>query len=149
MFVPNNNFDKKGALQKYSSIFTGEAVAICAALDWICLDPDRKYFIFSNSKGVLMAFSTGRSNRNLYIATIKNKLTTILKVSILDEPLKLVWDIQAFQTTAECGLEGNEVVDLKAKEATTLILPSGAIPYSDFNAIWSLEAREKTFNKNI
>lgn len=141
--VPEEKVDKKGSLDKRASIFTGEAVAISSALDWVLLDLDRKYCLFSDSRSVLMALTSAKINGNPYITVIKNKFAKIKKISTLEEPIKFVW------IPSHRRIDGNEPVDIMAKEASLLSEKLGRIPYSDFTAIWSREAREKTFQLNI
>lgn len=88
--VPDEAIFRKGATEKWASIFTGEAMAISSALDWILTNPDKKYCIFSDSKSVLMALTSDENNRNPYIAIIKNQISRIFKTSILEEPIKFV-----------------------------------------------------------
>lgn len=141
--VPEEATANKGAIDKFASIFTGEAVAIISALDWILLNPDKNYCIFSDSKSVLRALISVNNNRNPYITIIKNQVARIMRTSILENPVKFVW------IPSHKGIEGNEIVDLLAKEATLTTINHGRIPYSDFDTIWHREAREKTFQFNI
>lgn len=99
--------------------------------------------IFSDSKSVLTSLMSDRSNKNPLIMEIRKKAIKIMDESLLEDPIKLTW------VPAHCGLEGNESVDRKAKEAAISISPVGSIPYSDFSATWKSIAREQTFSNNL
>ena len=106
-----------------SSIFTAEAKAIDNALYHIRDQSEKQFIIYSDSLSVLKSLKD-LHHRNPLIQQIKKK----------NYYLSVLNDIIFCWLPSHINIRGNELADLEAKSALSLMIRNFKIPYSDFKS---------------
>lgn len=127
----SSNYLQQFRASNKASIFTCKAMAILSSLQEFCECSFDSIHIFSDSKSGLQVLSPHKNFRS--------------RSPLIWEILHLLWKLERrgkrvmlYWIPAHVGIEGNERVDLAAREAlrngrdTELFLP-----YSDFRSLWS------------
>ena len=121
--VINPNFTDSIRLPDYSGIFTAEAKAIHIALYHIRGHSEKQFIIYSDSLSVLKSIKDVH-HRNPLIQQILKKYY-YLSVS---KEIIFCW------LPSHISICGNELADLEAKSALSLVLTNFKIPYSYFKS---------------
>ena len=121
--VISPNFTDSIRLPDNSSIFTAEAKAIDIALYHIRDQSEKQLFIYSDSLSVLKSLKD-LHHRNPLIQQLLKKYY-YLSVS---KEIIFCW------LPSHISIRGNELTDLEAKSALSLIITNFKIPYSDFKS---------------
>ena len=115
------NFTDNIRLPDNSSIFTAEAKAIDIALYHIRDQSEKQFIIYSDSLSVLKSLKD-LHHRNLLIQQIRKKYYYL---SVSNEII-FCW------LPSHISIRGNELADLEAESALSLVITNFKIPYSDF-----------------
>lgn len=134
------------SLNRYSSIFTAEALAINIALEQVAKSKNLNHVIFTDSLSVLQALASCKPKalEHSFITQARNSIFFIEQQSESTNPLQFFW------VPAHKGILGNEIADSFAKQATCR--PPGddfKVPYSDFKRTWKKMAFENTRISNL
>ena len=131
-------------LTSYTFIFTGEALAIKFAIQFI-LDNDLTPFIYTDSKIVLDSIISNPFCKNFsYLSLELKKLLHI--ASLKNMSINLIW------IPSHCDMIGNETVDSLAKDASKVgILNRSPIPFTDlyYNVTINCSKRFSSFLTNF
>ncbi|CAF4924610.1 unnamed protein product [Rotaria socialis] len=109
-------------LMTFASIYTAELVAIIKALRYINLQYSTSFVIYSDSRSALEAITKNIPNHPL-ICEIQR---WIVLLNSNNKAISLCW------VPAHVRIEGNELADQLAREATNLHISNRAIPASDY-----------------
>ena len=120
--VINQNFTDSIRLPDNSSIFTAEAKAVDIALYHIRDQSEKQFIIYSDSLSVLKSLKD-LHHRNPLIQQILQKY--FLSVS---KEIVFCW------LPSHVNIRGNELADLEAKFALSLLITNFKIPHSDFKS---------------
>ena len=133
------------SISSKASIFTAECLALSTAVDIALqiVEKTQNKIINIYSDSLSSILSLGSPNftvkSNPYLFEIKKK--ALILTSQHNVKLTLYW------IPAHCGIEGNELADLKAKEATTQQYDRTLkIPYTDLSPLFK---KRLTLNTNL
>lgn len=141
-FIPQLDVRKLIKVNSYASVYTAEQIAIIEALRFINTRQEEKFIVFTDCKSAIDKL------RNIYTSTKITNLTAniIIEIKNLHGNHKSVvfsW------IRGHINIEGNEVVDVLAKEATQVGgTCSHKIPKSDLYVL-SKEYVRKEFERNF
>ena len=121
--VISPNFTDSIRLPDSSSIFTAEAKAIDIALYHIRDQSEKQFIIYSDSLSVLKSLKD-LHHRNPLIQQILKKYYY----------LSVSKDIVFCWLPSHVNIRGNELADLEAKSALSLVITNFKIPHSDFKS---------------
>ena len=117
------NFTDSIRLPDNSSVFTAEAKAIDNALYHIRDQPEKQFIIYSYSLSVLKSLKD-LHHRNPLIQQILKKYYYLS----LSKEIVFCW------LPSHVNIHGNELADLEAKSALSLVITNFKIPHSDFKS---------------
>ncbi|XP_073980160.1 uncharacterized protein [Rhodnius prolixus] len=136
-FDPFRNTGALFKLPNQCSVFTAELVAILEALKYAHSMLYSEVIIVSDCKSALYKLKAIKMHKK-YNHIIINILKKLLELKNDNKIVRLVW------SRAHCGIEGNERVDILAKQAAVNgTLLSVSLPYSDFKACIRKKINEK------
>lgn len=128
-----NNSCHALCLNKFSSIFTADAIALNIALDGVLKARNVRHAIFTDSLSVLQALACHKTGalEHPSIIQAKNKIFQIDQTSKIENPLQLFW------IPPHKGILGNEIADAVTKTATSKPpFNSVKVPFTDFKITW-------------
>ncbi|CAK9816321.1 hypothetical protein ANTPLA_LOCUS8956 [Anthophora plagiata] len=151
---PQLNTRKDISLNPFSSVFTAECAAISMAIDLANHNRELTYTICSDSLSAIQTISGKPYNMatNSYIVRIKEGLQDFAANSPSDNSITLLW------VPAHRNINGNELADEAAKEASLKPPDFHPVPYTDFHhslkqkmndqaeSAWTREASHKGTN---
>lgn len=136
-YVPHLKFGQGARLKKELSIFSAEALAITAALEFIKKQSDKFWLIITDSMSVLKALDNYQfsANTNFIILEIRHLL---YQLSRRNYNIKLLW------TPSHIGVKGNEHVDFLARsivdsDSGSPVDENVAVPYTDLLSVIKLK----------
>ena len=121
--VISPDFTDSIRLPNNSSIFTAEAKAIDIALYHIRDQPEKQFIIYSDSLSVLKSLEDLHHRNPL----IQQSLKKYYNISVSKE-IVFCW------LPSHVNIRGNELADLEAKSALSLVITNFKIPHSDFKS---------------
>lgn len=126
-FSPELNITNLLSLNKYTSIFTAECIAIRGAVDYASRLSYDNVFIYSDCLSALysLASCSFKTTTNLFILEIKEIFYKCTQHSIR---------FFFFWIPAHIGITPNKKVDKLAKEASRLDITSDLVPYTDLTS---------------
>ena len=130
-------------LSKDASIFTAEITALLSAVDIALNQPNRNFFIFTDSLSALVSLKNLKQHirTNPHLFEIKKKVTLFQQKCNNKNKIKFFW------IPAHKGIQGNEMADIQAKEVSKLPPKlSRNIPYTDLKEYFKKVARENNNN---
>lgn len=113
IFIVNRNLCYKFRITDICSIFTAEAYAILQALEWVEKENANNSIIFSDSQSVLTALE----KQNL--STFSNYMINLIRLKLYNFTKQNINIILSW-VKGHAGIIGNDIVDIAAKEATSL-----------------------------
>lgn len=126
---------------KEASIFTAECIGILYAVELASICKSNKYIIFTDSLSAVMSIENKKINirTNPYIYLIKNKILEFRKKS-KGNNIQIFWI-----PSHKKGLQGNDLADSLAKEASRLVPDQCCkIPFTDLKGLYKSKSKENT-----
>lgn len=112
-YIPSTQYQFSGKLPNHCSVYSAETLAIEYALKWVLQTKEfQNVVLISDSKSVLMALNNLnflKIDKSEHLCNIKMYLNKLLSLKI---NVTFLW------VKGHCGIEGNEIVDSLAKQAT-------------------------------
>ena len=141
---PDLNIYEKKSLNKNTSVYTAECVALNAAFDIVLSNKDRKFLIFSDSLSALQSLQSIKQSieTNTFIYDIKNKYNKLNNNPPNDSQVEVIW------IPSHIGIRGNEKVDILAKTAIhTDVEKLKQVPFTDLKELFKYEMKNETSTK--
>lgn len=147
-YIPEEEMGYMVSLEKSCSNYTAEAVAIVKSMQLMINQKSKKdIIIYSDALSVLQAIMNNKISVyvNRYILEIRRKYFELKKEKDREgKKIVICW------VPAHIGVEGNEIADQLAKEATSEEHSEELeVPYEDLKSTYKKEMYEKTVTKII
>ena len=141
-YCPELNLSVSKSLNKKSSIFSAECLAIYEAIKIAMTGTDGDVFILSDSQSVLSSLNSAKMDIKLHshLLKIEEKHTQLKKKGR---------SVHFFWIPAHLGIEGNEEADRLAKEAIEELSNKNTVHFSDLLESFKLETRTATVDKIV
>uniref|UniRef100_A0A0C9RJJ9 ribonuclease H n=1 Tax=Fopius arisanus TaxID=64838 RepID=A0A0C9RJJ9_9HYME len=142
---PELNTRISTTLNRHSSSYTAECIALTLALKFIKENPGHKYAILTDSLSACQELNSGKLavKTNPFSTEIRQLFIEITKESNPPSEISIIW------IPSHCGIEGNEEADKLAGEAEDDSSNEFRVPFTDFRALFKREERTETSNKIV